>query len=114
MSSEVTILPGWGGKRDGAGRPMGAIQRNSFKTFRQLLEETFNLLEVDGFSMYEWSKTNQKEFYRICSRLIPQEITAKVTNENIIPELKQLTFEQLEKLAQIKQIENTDTNNSEG
>ena len=64
------------GKKFG-GREKGA--KNKFtKQFKDLLTETYSALETDNkFGLIKWAKDNQTDFYKICSKLIPIQLTGK-------------------------------------
>ena len=48
------------------------------KQFKELLTETFHQLESEkGKGLLEWGKKNEGDFYKICARLIPTELTGE-------------------------------------
>ena len=64
------------GKKFG-GREKGA--KNKFtKQFKDLLTETYLALETDDkHGLIKWARDNETDFYRICSKLIPVQITGE-------------------------------------
>jgi len=46
-------------------------------SFKDLVQKTFEKLEEDGDGMHIWAKSNKTDFYKIASKLIPQEMGIK-------------------------------------
>lgn len=69
-------MAGKGGKREGAGRPEGSVNKLT-SSFKELVQQTFQKLEEEGNGMYEWAKANKTDFYKISSKLIPTEMAVK-------------------------------------
>lgn len=60
------------GKKTG-GRVAG--QGNTLtRSFKELVQATYEKLEKDGNGLAKWAASNQTEFYRIASKLIPTQI----------------------------------------
>ena len=66
-----------------AGRPKGYPKTggrvkgvpSKLPTLRQAFEDAFHTLQRDGVvALPNWARANPTDFYRICTRLIPQEI----------------------------------------
>jgi hypothetical protein len=56
-----------------AGRKKGSSNKVT-KAFKEAILSAFN--EIGGEEkLAEWAKENQTEFYKICARLIPQEVS---------------------------------------
>ena len=51
------------------------------KSFKELVQKTYEELEETGEGMLEWSMRNKTEFYKIASKLIPTAIEAKIKGE---------------------------------
>ena len=70
-----------GGKREGAGRPQGS--QNKFnKQFKDLLTETIQALEEKkDHGLQAWAEEHPSDFYRICSKLVPQEMVGEFTGD---------------------------------
>lgn len=70
-------MAGKGGKRPGAGRPEGSVNKLT-ASFKELVQNTFQALEEEpGGGMLGWAKANKTEFYKISSKLIPTEMAVK-------------------------------------
>lgn len=77
-----------GGHRPGSGRPKGAQNKHT-KQFKELLVETYQALEDNEgkgedeakTGLLAFAKTNPTDFYRICSKLIPQQIEGEFKGE---------------------------------
>lgn len=75
----------------GKGRPKGAKNKIT-KAFKDLLVETIHALEDNSevkegdpkTGLMAFAKDNPKDFYRIASKLVPQEMAAELTGEVII------------------------------
>jgi len=75
-----------GGKREGAGRKEGSVSKLT-RSFKELVQQTYEQLELSGRGMKVWAQENETDFYKIASKLIPTEmgITAKIdTDKKII------------------------------
>lgn len=59
------------------GRKPGS--KNKFtKQFKDLLAETYEALEKkQGHGLQIWAEGNPTDFYRICAKLVPQQITGE-------------------------------------
>ena len=76
-----------GGKREGAGRKAG-IPNKLTTSMKECFLNVYEALQADAakeeglkgehLHLLTWAKTNPNDFYRICSKLIPQQITADV------------------------------------
>lgn len=57
----------------------GKGNQNKFtKQFKDLLTETYLALEKSKkHGLVKWAKDNQTDFYKICSKLIPVQLTGK-------------------------------------
>lgn len=60
----------------GKGRPKGSVNKTT-KAFKEAVLKVYQDIGGDEF-FAEWAKENPTEFYKICSRLIPQEGTLNV------------------------------------
>lgn len=61
-----------GGKREGAGRKFGSIGTRSVAV-KQCLINAFE--EIGGWqNLAKWATENQTEFYKIWSKMIPQDV----------------------------------------
>ncbi len=71
-------------KGDGRARkPKGAVNKLT-RTFKEILTDTLEKLQEDKkHNLEAWAKENPTEFYKIASKLIPAEITAKVEGKII-------------------------------
>lgn len=60
------------------GRKKGSKNKLT-NSFKQLVQDTFQALEADSQygGMVEWAKANRTEFYKIASKLIPQDMSVK-------------------------------------
>ena len=68
------------GNKLSPGRTKGVVNKST-KAFKDLLTETYRALEdEEGHGLLQWSKDNPTDFYRICAKLIPIEITGKDGN----------------------------------
>jgi UV DNA damage repair endonuclease len=74
-----------GGKRDGAGRKQGSLNRYT-NTVKDSVLEAFE--KLGGVKhMVAWAKKHPTDFYRIASKLIPQQINADVQHFHEASEL---------------------------
>lgn len=71
------------GTKKTGGRQPGS-QNKFTKQFKDLLAETYMTLEkgankpeAERTGMLHWAKNNQTEFYKICSRLMPVQVTGE-------------------------------------
>lgn len=70
------------------GRKKGTLNKHT-KAFKDLLVETYQALEANKgrkkeepkTGLLEWAKSNPTDFYRICSKLVPQEMTGEFNGE---------------------------------
>lgn len=69
-----------GGKRDGAGRKKGSLNKYT-STIKDAVLETFEKLGGVKY-MTTWAKKNPTDFYRIASKLIPQQINGEISHIN--------------------------------
>lgn len=70
-----------GGAREGSGRPKGSLNKNT-KAFKDLLTATIQTLEEKkGHGLQKWAEDHPTDFYRICSKLVPQEMVGEFTGE---------------------------------
>lgn len=77
-------MPFKDGNTEGKGRPKGAPNKIT-KKFKDLLTETYEALEDNSKNKKEdaetgllvWAKDNPTDFYRICSKLLPIQLTGK-------------------------------------
>lgn len=46
-------------------------------SFKDLVQSTFEQLEANGEGMLSWAQANKTDFYKIASKLIPQEMGIK-------------------------------------
>lgn len=70
-----------GGKREGSGRPKGSPNKFN-KQFKDLLTETYLALEAKkDHGLQNWAEKHPTDFYRICSKLVPQEMVGDFTGE---------------------------------
>lgn len=52
------------------------------KSFKDLLTDTIHALENDeDHGLEKFARDNPKDFYRICSKLVPQEMVGEITGE---------------------------------
>lgn len=58
------------------GRKKGS-QNKLTSSFKDLVQTTFEQLEESGQGMLGWAQTNKTDFYKIASKLIPQEMGIK-------------------------------------
>jgi len=66
------------------GKPKGATNKLT-KTVKSVFETVFNKLQDDPTAKLEvWGKENPTDFYKLCSKLIPTAIEAKVDLESNI------------------------------
>lgn len=47
------------------------------RSFKELVQATYEQLEKDGKGMLEWAQSNRTDFYKIASKLIPTEMAVK-------------------------------------
>ena len=63
------------------GRQRGSQNKNT-KAFKDLLTETIRALENDkDHGLEKWAKEHPSDFYRICSKLVPQEMVGEFTGD---------------------------------
>lgn len=68
------------GKKFG-GRKKGTPNKFN-KQFKDLLTETIHALEQKkDHGLMEWAEKHPTDFYRICSKLVPQEMVGEFTGE---------------------------------
>lgn len=68
---------------ENAGRKEGSVNKLT-KTVKERVLDVFNQLQEDSeANMLSWAKEEPTEFYKIASKLIPAEITAKVEGKII-------------------------------
>jgi len=84
-----------GGKREGAGRKEGSVSKLT-RSFKELVQQTYEQLELSGRGMKVWAQENETDFYKIASKLIPTEmgITAKIDTDKKIIEVEELFVEE--------------------
>lgn len=71
-------------KGEAKGRPKG-VQNKLTKTVKDTVLSVFNQLQEDPkHNLLKFATNYPREFYNIASRLIPAEMTAKVTGDTII------------------------------
>lgn len=59
------------------GKPKGLKNKHT-QAFKDLLTETYQALESkEGHGLQTWAEKHPTDFYRICSKLVPQEITGE-------------------------------------
>ncbi|KKN74637.1 hypothetical protein LCGC14_0388390 [marine sediment metagenome] len=64
-----------GGRQSGSKNKVG-------KAFKDLLTETYQALEDDPkHGLKKFAEEHPSDFYRICSKLVPQEMAAELTGE---------------------------------
>lgn len=64
-------------KEKTGGRQKGTPNKLT-SSFKELVQQTFQKLEEEpGGGMLEWAKANKTEFYKISSKLIPQDLAVK-------------------------------------
>lgn len=63
-------------KKGNKGRPEGSVGKLT-KSFKDLVQSTFEQLEEKGEGMLTWAQANKTDFYKIASKLIPQEMGIK-------------------------------------
>lgn len=69
---------GRGGRRPGAGRPLGSPNRLT-GAFREAVQVVYN--DLGGHAAFlQWARDNPSDFYKIAARLIPTEIHHKEDN----------------------------------
>jgi len=68
----------------GKGRPKGSLNKTT-ASIKAALLEAFEQRGGVG-ALVKWATTNETEFYKLCGRLIPTEITGK-DGAPLIPEL---------------------------
>lgn len=65
-------------KRAGAGRPKGSKNKVS-KTIKAAFERAFTTLQRDPKArLAVWARANPTDFYKLASKLIPQEVKSEV------------------------------------
>lgn len=65
------------GNRTGKGRPKGSENKVT-KQFKDLLVETYEALEKKkDHGLQSWAEKHPTDFYRICAKLVPQQITGE-------------------------------------
>lgn len=69
------------GNKEGKGRPPGSENRVT-KQFKDLLTETIQALEEKkDHGLMSWAEDHPTDFYRICSKLVPQEMVGEFTGD---------------------------------
>ncbi len=67
-------MSGSGGKREGAGRPLGSKDKHT-TAFKDLLTQVYTALEEkEDAGLQVWAEKNPNDFYKICAKLIPTQI----------------------------------------
>jgi len=72
-----------GGKRPGAGRKPGIpnkITTSMKEAFRAAFDDLQNESGETLGHLKQWATENPSDFYRICAKMIPQQINAEVTH----------------------------------
>ena len=74
-------------EKGNSGKPKGALNKTT-RTVKETFASVFNEREENPeLSLFEWSKTNPTEFYKLASKLIPTEVNAnidgKITTFNV-------------------------------
>lgn len=68
-------------KKGASGNPKGrqkGSENKITKQFKDLLAETYEALEKKkGHGLQIWAEGNPTDFYRICAKLVPQQITGE-------------------------------------
>ena len=68
-------------KKGQSGNPKGREKGSSNKfnkQFKDLLTETYQALEEKtGHGLQKWAEEHPTDFYRICAKLVPQQITGE-------------------------------------
>ena len=47
------------------------------RSFKELVQSTYETLEENGEGMLKWAQANKTDFYKIASKLIPTEMAVK-------------------------------------
>ncbi len=86
------------GNNEGKGRPKGSENKVT-KQFKDLLAETYQALEEKkGHGLQVWAEKHPTDFYRICAKLVPQQITGEgggpieVTQTYFLPDGTEISF----------------------
>jgi UV DNA damage repair endonuclease len=75
--------------RGNSGKPKGAINKNT-KSVKEAFVEAFGKLQLkQGVNLADWGQENPTEFYRLCTKLIPQAVDATVTMKKLGTDLEQ-------------------------
>ena len=70
-------------KGEAKGRPVGTPNKAT-KSVKEAFTEAFGKLQLkQGVNLADWGEENPTEFYKLCTKLIPQAIEAKVDVELI-------------------------------
>lgn len=73
------------------GRPKG-IPNKFTKQFKDLLTETIQALEEKrDHGLMAWAEKHPSDFYRICSKLVPQEMVGEFTGDITIRVIREGT-----------------------
>jgi hypothetical protein len=81
------------------GRPKGAINKST-KLVKEVFADAFEELQKDpDNNLVEWGKREPTEFYKLASKLIPQQIAGDHEQPLIAQNLSHLTDEELAVLA---------------
>jgi hypothetical protein len=80
-------------KGEAKGKPKGALNKAT-KSVKEAFVEAFGKLQLKkDVNLTEWGAKNPTEFYRLCTKLIPQAVDAKVTMVKLGKDLEQETYE---------------------
>lgn len=58
------------------GRQKGGVNKLT-RSFKELVQSTYETLEENGEGMLKWAQANKTDFYKIASKLIPTEMAVK-------------------------------------
>jgi hypothetical protein len=79
-------------KGESKGKPKGALNKAT-KTVKDAFTEAFGKLQLKkGVNLADWGKENPTEFYKLCTKLIPQAVDATVTMKKLGADLEEETY----------------------
>lgn len=71
-------------KRPKTGGRVAGTPNKITSSFKELVQKTFESLEAEDEGMLKWAKANKTDFYKIASKLIPQEMGLKAEITDIL------------------------------